>query len=323
MSRRVEGLRILAPGPLATVQDLGRYGHQHLGFAPGGPADVRAHILANALVGNPPEAPTIEVTLGGFRARAEGDLTLAVVAADGAAVRIAGAAAEPNRTLPLRAGEELAVARSGGARAYLAVRGAFDLPARLGSVATDLSAGIGGTTGGPLRAGEFLTLPDERGRESGPLLEVPREWVPRAERRIVAPCSPGPQYGLFSGDDADLFGRMEYTVTPQADRVGVRLAGPALRSGPGQILSEGQPEGAVQIPPEGQPIVLLQGRRTIGGYPKIAVLGMEGLWAFAQVLPGAAVRFAWCSAQEAGQRDRQLLGALAEPGKLLRAVRQS
>lgn len=311
-------LEILTPGPLSTIQDLGRHGHQHLGFAPAGPADRRSHLLANALLGNAAEAPTIEITLGGFRGRAVGDVGVAVVAAEGTVLKVAGEPAECNRTLLLKDGEEIAVLRTRGARAYLAALGGFDVPTFLGSAATDLSAGVGGTTGGRLTAGERLAV-----RARGGAIAMNRlraDWVPQAQRESLVDCSPGPQFDLFSDHDHQVFATQAYTVTPQSDRMGMRLGGAIPISGSGQILSEGQPEGAVQVPSGGQPIVLLAGRRTIGGYPKIAVIGMRSLWDLAQALPGTSLRFRLRDAAELAEESRGWLRAVLAPGAVLESL---
>lgn len=310
------GLRILSPGPLATVQDLGRHGHQHLGFAPEGPVDRRSFLLAAALLRNRPDAPAIEITLGGFRARAEGAIAIALVAPDGARIAAGGREVPCNRTLCLADGDEIWVRRTGGARAYLAALGGFQVAQRLGSAATDLGARVGGTSGGPLTAGECLPL-DPAARDCPGAHLVPA-WIPRADREISVDCSPGPQFEIFSAQDRDAFGSEPYSVTPQADRVGMRLSGRALLSGPGQILSEGQPEGAVQVPPQGQPIVLLAGRRTIGGYPKVAVVSPRGLSLLGQALPGHVVRFRWREAGEIGEDARAFLSALLDPAQTVR-----
>lgn len=311
-------LEILAPGPLSTIQDLGRHGHQHLGFAPAGPADLRCHLLANALLGNAAGEPTIEITLGGFRARAVGTLGVAVAGAEGTVLKISGEPAECNRTLLLHDGDEISVLRTRGARAYLAGAGGFDVPTFLGSAATDLSAGVGGTTGGRLTAGERISVHGQDG--DVPMNRVRPEWVPRVKRELLLDCSPGPQFHIFSDTDHERFTSQTYAVTPQSDRMGMRLEGLKPLPGSGQILSEGQPEGAVQVPSGGQPIVLLAGRRTIGGYPKIAVVGTRSLWDLAQALPGIAVRFQWREvaelADESRRSLREILGASAAIAEL-------
>lgn len=313
----MNSIEVVASGPLSTVQDAGRVGYQHLGFAASGAADLRALYLANHLVGNAPTAAGIEVTLGGLVLRPEADVVFAVVGAGGS-LQVGGAAAPLNRTLRARRGEEIRLTRLVGARGYLAIAGGVRVPRVLGSSATDLVAGIGGLGGRKLAAGDALrfgpsaTTVAER--------EVREEFVPSAPRELVADMSPGPQAQMFDEEAFAVLAEGAFTISPQSDRVGLRLEGPRIRPSRTQILSEGQPAGAVQIPPGGEPIVLLAGRLTVGGYPKIAVVSRRGIAELAQLLPGSAVRLRLRPLEQLVRETRAWLRCLADPDGCTRAV---
>lgn len=300
---------VVEAGPLSTIQDAGRLGYQHLGFAASGAADLRALYLANHLVGNMPAAAGIEVTLGGLVLRPEAEVAFAVVGAGGR-LYLDGVAAPLNRTLRARAGEEIRLTRLTGARGYVAFAGGIVVRSVFGSAATDLVAGMGGLEGRKLTAGDtFRTGP------SAPLAverEVRSDFLPAAPRELVVDMSRGPQAQLFDEEAFTLLGEVPYTVSPQSDRVGIRLAGPQIRPRREQILSEGQPAGAVQIPPGGEPIVLLAGRLTVGGYPKIGVVSRRGIAELAQMLPGSSIRLRLRPLDQLVHETRTWLGRLGD-----------
>ena len=278
-------IEVLHPGALALVQDLGRPGLAHLGVPPSGALDAAALRLANRLVGNPEGAAAIEITLGGSRLRFARDAIVAITGADIAAT--AG-----GRPLAMRArervdaGEELRLGTTtAGTRTYLAVRGGLDAEAALGSRATDQLTGLGPQ---PLRPGDRLTT-------GTALLPVPDAdfapgLPPRADPvlRVVL----GPRSDWFVAEAIERLLADVFTVTAASSRVGLRLAGPILRyAREGELLSEGIVTGALQVPPNGQPILLLNDHPTTGGYPVIAVVVSEDLGVAGQLAPGAAVRF--------------------------------
>lgn len=278
-------LRIVAPGPLATVQDLGRPGRASLGVARSGALDREALRIANRLVGNAESAAGIEITLGGFRARAEVDIWVAVTGAL-ADVSVDGRAADAYAPLLLSAGAELSIAPArGGLRLYLAIRGGVDAPTALGSRATDVLAGLGPA---PLRADSVV-------RSGSAVGEIPAidgfPWsVPPSALDMV--LGPGPRAAWFAPAAVDALVEVTWTVSPDLDRIGIRLDGPALaRVRPEELPSEGMRPGAIQVPPHGRPVILLADGPVTGGYPVIGVVPDAALDALAQVRPGDRVRF--------------------------------
>jgi biotin-dependent carboxylase-like uncharacterized protein len=274
-------IEIVRPGPFATIQDLGRPGHAALGVGMSGATDRRALRLANRLVGNPENAAGIEVTLGSFVARFD---RLAQVAVTGAPCESSVGMYAPAY---LRAGEELRLGMpAAGLRTYIAVAGGIDVPAVLGSRATDTLAGLGPDR---LREGSRLPIGEVRGDPPG----VDSAPVPAPATDPVLRVLPGPRADWFTADALERLVREPFTVTGDADRVGIRLDGPELeRRDPGRELpSEGMVEGALQVPPNGRPVLFLADHPVTGGYPVIAIVAPEDIPAAAQLRPGAHVRF--------------------------------
>jgi biotin-dependent carboxylase-like uncharacterized protein len=283
VSRRIE---VLATGPSALVQDLGRPGHAHLGVPPSGALDVPALRLANRLAGNAESAAAIESLLGSLRLRAHASCTVAVTGA-GVEVTVDGRAAGSHVPVHLAAGQtlELGVPKL-GLRCYVAVSGGLDVPVELGSRSTDVLSGIGPE---PLRAGDVLAL--------GAVTGVPvgeDELAPlNPPLHLVVPAVLGPRDDWFP-DAATQLAR-DWTVTADSNRVGVRLAGTALRRArereDEELPSEGIVTGAIQVPPSGLPVVFLADHPTTGGYPVIGVVHSAALPSLAQARPGTTVRF--------------------------------
>ncbi|MGY1810230.1 biotin-dependent carboxyltransferase family protein [Blastococcus sp. SYSU D00669] len=278
-------LRVVAPGPLATVQDAGRTGYAGIGVPRSGAADRAAHDLANRLVGNRPGAATVEVTAGGLRVRAERALLVAVTGAP-APLTVDGRPAAGNAPLPLPAGAELALGVPPvGLRSYLAVRGGVDVPPVLGSRSTDRLSGLGPE---PLQAGDLLPVGRDAGEE--PVVDVAPVAAPSA--RPVLPVLPGPRRDWLTDEAWTRLVGAEWTVSADSDRVGLRLGGPRLeRARDGELPSEGLVPGAVQVPPDGAPVLFLADHPVTGGYPVLAVVTTAGLPAAAQLRPGDPVRF--------------------------------
>ncbi|WP_307446421.1 MULTISPECIES: urea amidolyase family protein [Microbacterium] len=278
-------LRILAPGAAATVQDLGRPGRAALGIARSGALDRGALRVANRLVGNAETAAGLEIVLGGFRARAEHDTWVCVTGAL-ADVSVDGRAVDAYAPLHLPAGATLAIgAARAGLRLYLAVRGGVVSPTAFGSMASDVLAGLGPA---PSAAGDVI----RSGTPAGPVPTVDGfPWsVPPA--LIDVPLSAGPRADWFAAGALEAMTAATWTVSADADRVGIRLDGPALpRARSGELPSEGMRPGAVQVPPHGRPVVLLADGPVTGGYPVIGVVPDAALDALAQARPGDGVRF--------------------------------
>ncbi|UVM49055.1 biotin-dependent carboxyltransferase family protein [Pseudomonas sp. B21-015] len=282
-------LTIEASTPLCLLQDAGRFGVRHLGVTQGGALDWRSMSWANWLVGNGLDASVIEITLGGFSLMAEEDCVLALGGADLGA-QIDGEVLAPWRSFRLHKGQRLQFTQPLlGARAYLAAPGGFDAPKVLGSRATVVREELGGLDGmgRPLAKGQSLSY---SGNSVMLLRELPGDLRPDLSLAAPLDLVLGAQIGEFSGQSLfDAF-NSAWTLDSRADRMGIRLLGMALEYQGKPMISEGIPLGAVQVPPDGQPIVLLNDRQTIGGYPRLGALTPLALARLAQCLPGAKVR---------------------------------
>ncbi|MEO3784434.1 biotin-dependent carboxyltransferase family protein [Actinocorallia sp. B10E7] len=278
-------LEVVRPGPLTTVQDLGRPGLAALGVPGSGAADRRSFTLANRLVGNPEGAAALELTFGGACLRFTRPSWIAVTGAP-APWTLDGSPRPCNAPCFAPAGTtaEFGVP-SRGLRTYLAVRGGIAVEPVLGSRATDLLSGLGPA---PLAPGTRLPLGDE----AGGFPEVDVAAVPGPPAEPVLRVIPGPRDGWFASDALSLLTGSRYEATAESNRVGVRLAGPALaRRREGELPSEGMVTGALQIPPSGLPILFLADHPTTGGYPVIAVVVTDDLPLAAQLRPGDRLRF--------------------------------
>ena len=280
-------LTIEASTPLCLLQDAGRFGVRHLGVTQGGAADWCSMSWANWLLGNELDAAVVEITLGGFAVVAEEDCLLALAGADLGA-QIDGQALAPWRGFTLHKGQSLRFTQPLlGARAYLAAPGGFAAPSVLGSCATVVREELGGLDGlgVPLTKGAILSYHGE----PRPVRDVPQTQQPDLRSDKPLDLVIGAQIGLFSGQSLfDVF-NSPWTIDSRADRMGIRLLGTALQYQGAAMISEGIPLGAVQVPPDGQPIVLLNDRQTIGGYPRLGALTPLALARLAQCLPGTKV----------------------------------
>ncbi|WP_027330408.1 biotin-dependent carboxyltransferase family protein [Marinimicrobium agarilyticum] len=291
------GLKVIKPGPLTLLQDLGRFGYQHLGLSPGGAADEHAFRWANRLLGNDPNAPALEVTLGGVCLLVERPLQIALTGADQQA-NVNGRPINPWCTHTLAEGDRLQFGFSNsGVRAYLAVRGGFDVAPCFGSVATVTREKMGGLdgSGAPLKEGDVLPCPDTRavfGRT------VPSRFIPDYRKPVTLRLMISERRGWFSAAALERLYRTAYRLSSRSDRMGARLEGETVASRVKGIVSEPIPFGAVQVPPDGLPIVLLKDRQTIGGYPKIGTVHPLDAFALAQCQPGGTVRFAPATLEE-------------------------
>jgi biotin-dependent carboxylase-like uncharacterized protein len=276
-------IEVIAPGPLATVQDLGRPGYQQLGVPWSGAADQRAHRLANRLVGNAETAATVEFTLGGLQIRLHDPATLAFTGA------YCPGGPDWQLALTVPAGCRLTLqAPARGLRSYLAVRGGIAVQPVLGSRSTDLLSGLGPAV---LTAGTMLPIgTDTIAEPSGELVPAPSgELVPKPADAGPLEVLPGPRTDWFS-DPYRLFDQA-WTVTPESNRIGIRLAGnPLHRSRAGELPPEPMLPGAIQVPPNGLPIVLFRDAPVTGGYPVIGVLRTADLDRLAQQRPGDQLR---------------------------------
>jgi biotin-dependent carboxylase-like uncharacterized protein len=293
------GLRIVSPGLQSLIQDLGRDGHSGLGVSAAGALDRASLRRANRLVGNAPAAAAIETVAGGLKVQAVGDQVLAVAGAP-SELSIASAPDDAGdtwqRTVPVATpfalldGETLSLgAPRSGFRSYLAVRGGVDAAPVLGSRSTDTMSGIGPA---PLAAGQRLAAGGEA--ESGVVGAPELQPDYPGTGVTVLDVVPGPRADWFDQAALDSFTAQDWSVLPQSNRVGMRLDGtPLQRSRQGELPSEGTVAGALQVPPEGLPVLFLADHPITGGYPVIAVVVDSQLDLAAQVPIGGKIRFRW------------------------------
>lgn len=292
-------IEILDPGALTLVQDAhGRPGWRHVGVPVGGAADAWSARLANRLVGNDDDAALLEMTLHGATLRFDAPALVALTGGLGA--RLGGFPVRRGVSVRVHAGATLSVGGGDGLRGYLAVAGGIDVPEVLGSRGTDLRTGFGGHEGRALRAGDWLTVGAAdvvarrrggAGREGGPIRILPG---PHADAVPVAAL-----------EDA------EWVVGSEADRTGVRLDGSRMTVGVREVPSMGLPLGAIQVPGDGRPIVMLADRPVTGGYAVPAVVIGADVGRVAQLRPGDGLTFGSVSLQEALEADRRAAEELA------------
>jgi antagonist of KipI len=308
-------------GFLTSVQDLGRTGSREFGVSLGGALDPHALRVANLLVGNAESAAGLEVTFGGLRIRFADDRIVAWCGGDFEA-RIGSTALPSGHPGLIHSGEDFSIESPAiGCRAWLAISGGIDVPIVLGSRSADLKSGFGGVNGRPLRDGEELPL----GKNSDRVVAL----IEKLQADRVAPWKPphnwsstavrDPSLRFIRGSDVnrglpgaiDIFNTGSFFVSPDSDRMGVRLDGPRLeRSNETDLVSEAVAPGTVQVPPSGKPILLLNDCQTIGGYPKLAHVITVDLPIAAELRPGDTVRFREVSLVDAhrvlNERERDL-----------------
>jgi len=279
-------LAVVRAGALTTVQDRGRPGHAHLGVPRSGALDGPAAALANRLAGNPPDAAVLETTLDGCSLRPRTPVTVAVTGAP-CPVSVDGRPVAWGAPVRVRAGSVLDVgAVVSGVRAYVGVRGGIAVEPVLGSRSTDLLSGLGPA---PLTDGAVLPLGAPREGGDAYVDVAPQ---PAAPDELVLRVTLGPRDDWFTPAAVRLLTSCAYRVSPASNRIGLRTTGPALeRARPDELPSEGMVLGAVQVPPDGTPVVFLADHPTTGGYPVIAVVRPADLPAAAQARPGTPVRF--------------------------------
>jgi biotin-dependent carboxylase-like uncharacterized protein len=278
-------VEVLAAGPLTTVQDRGRPGWAHLGVPPSGAADPHALALGNRIVGNDVGAAALEATLAGPRLRFRSAALVALSGAETAAF-VGGRSVDANRLFEVGAGEVLELGGCrGGVRAYVCVRGGVNVESVLGSRSTDLLSGLGPP---PLREGDLLPLGREPTKE--PEFDVDPPPPPPAEP--VLKLLPGPRDDWFAPSALRALAAGAWRVGASSNRVGIRLEGPRLELvRHEELLSEGVVTGALQVPPSGEPILLLNDHPTTGGYPVLGVVHTGDLPLVGQLRPGQRLSF--------------------------------
>ncbi len=298
-------LRFIKPGLLTSLQDRGRYGHQHLGVSPSGAMDERAHRLAHLLAGNSADKDlaSLEITVSGPTLAFETACLFALAGADLNAT-LDGVPVAPLRPILAQAGQTLTLhsAKPGqGARAYLAVHGGFAIDPVLNSQSTHMRVGLGGLEGRALRKGDALPLACALPADAHvlaniqTLLDQLRPYMPAAltlpardQLRVVL----DEQADLFTPESLALFQDQAYRISPASERMGYRLEGlPLQRGEQRELLSAPTCFGTIQVPNDGQPIVLMADRQTTGGYPRIAQVASVDLAQLAQRLPGQSIGF--------------------------------
>lgn len=328
---RADGaLTILRAGLLASVQDLGRYGHRQQGICPGGALDALGLTLANRLVGNGDNAAGLELTLGGCEIRFEVPTRIAL-AGDDFGARLDGAPLWPCWSVPVQPGQVLRLgpanewSAKAGLRSWLAIAGGIDVPPVIGSRSTDLKAGFGGHLGRALRKGDRLPL-------GVPSLDAARlarrafglrapAWEQEADGAVVLRVMPGPEFEQFTLAAREQLWGAAWRITPQSNRMGNRLEGPELkRKRNADMLSSAVIPGTIQVPPSGQPIILMGDAQTTGGYPRIGVVIRADLWKLARAPLNGRLRLAEVDAAAALQAWAQQRHYLAQLGQSLAAA---
>lgn len=300
-------LKIINPGLFTTVQDLGRYGYESYGFTPAGVMDYESYYLANALLSNDYNTAVLEMTLSGVTFEVLYSTSMATA---GAAMELT-INDEPYDTgtaVDLIKGD---IVKFGGvekgARTYAAFSGGLDLPRELGSYSTHTRSGMGGYKGRVLKAGDVLPVKGKRVEHNFP--KITKEPAEGNEIRFI----PGQQHDRFDTENKDIFTDSEYTVTKNSDRMGCRLDGTAVESSDNDdILSEPTQFGSIQVPKNGQPIILLADRQTAGGYKKIGTVAKIDLPKIAQKKPGEKITFTEINVDEAASLYKDSLTALTD-----------
>ncbi|MFC1912192.1 biotin-dependent carboxyltransferase family protein [Chloroflexota bacterium] len=309
----METFEVIQPGPMTTVQDLGRDGYQQYGVSPSGAIDNYSFRVGNILAGNEETAASLEITLFGCQLRVLRDTVVAITGAD-LATNINGNPAPMFATISISSGDIISFTRPGsGCRAYLAVAGGIDVPIVMGSASTNIKSSMGGLGGRALRRGDLI-----RTKERSPTkikARVSPEYIPVYDNAVELRVIPGPQDDCFTEEGIHTFFHADYTVSTQADRMGYRLVGPRIQHrAKADIISDGIPSGAVQVPGNGLPIILLADRQTTGGYTKIAIVISADITKLAQAKPGDSIKFRRVSEEEA-------IKALSEYEEKIKAVK--
>lgn len=305
--KRTASFEVVQPGVLTTIQDLGRYGFSQFGVPPSGALDPFSLRIGNLLVGNPEEEACLEITLMGLKLKVLREVIIAITGGE-LSPTLNGEPLEMWKTHLLIEGDLLefkSVRR--GCRAYLAISGGFDVPRIMESKSTYLSGKFGGYEGRPLRRGDLLYTSDSPSSFNRLGIQFPKEDIPSFEGEAILNVILGPQDNHFTEKGIQTFSSSPYRVTPQCDRMGLRLDGPQIERRPDveeSIISEGLMPGSIQVPGDGKPILILRELVT-GGYTKIATVISTDLPKVAQLKPGDWIRFTPISIEKAHHLLRQ------------------
>lgn len=283
-----QGFKVIKPGMLSLIQDKGRFAHHAIGLTTGGPLDPVAFRAANRLCGNDDYSVAIELSVGGLTLEAQLNSTIAVAGAP-MPLTINGHVKALWQSHSVVKGDliELGFAQK-ACRSYLAVTGGLKIKPSFSSCSTVVREGIGGLTGEPLKKDDVLPCVELSTDQHFYWAEQDR---PLYSKELTLRVIMGYQQALFDHGQVGQFFSSEYTVSPQCDRMGYRLAGPAVTAAVDGVLSEGISYGAIQFPADGQPIILMNDRQTIGGYPKLGAVLSTDLAMLSQLTAGSKVRF--------------------------------
>ncbi|MGR3959664.1 5-oxoprolinase subunit C family protein [Vibrio lentus] len=286
-------LTVLKPGPMSLIQDFGRFGVAHLGLTQGGPVDDYSYSWANHLLQNPVNLAALEITLGQCAFKIDHDCEMSICGGDLQAA-LDGQKLDNWSTFQARTGQVLSFGLpKNGLRAYLAIKGGFDVPVTLNSRSTVTREKIGGLTqnGEPCQQGQKIAFSIHPLTQPFKPVSVTFRYKPNYNLALNLRIIEGYQCNLFSESAKETLYSSHYRVDQNSNRMGYRLSGEPVASPDVSLLSEGIALGAIQIPPDGQPIVLLNDRQTIGGYPKIGCIARIDLPRLAQAKPGHEISF--------------------------------
>lgn len=310
-------IEILRGGILSSIQDQGRYGFRKYGTPISGAMDRYALRLANILAGNDDNAAGIEVTLSGLKLMCANDTWIAITGGD-LSPQIDNQPVPMWSSLCLKKGQILSFRRlRSGFRAYVAVRGGIDVPLLMNSRSTMITAALGGT-GGPLKSGDRLKIGEKFAAASMEERTLPDRYFPKYSTLNTLRVVLGPQGDYFSSETLNMFFVSEYTITSQSDRQGYRLRGPELRHIKSyNLISEAMWPGAIEVPGDGLPIILLADSQPTGGYPKVATVNSVDLDKLGQAKPSDQVRFQSATFEESVNLIKEQEKQVAEIKKLL------
>lgn len=315
MSKKL--FQVIKPGLLTTLQDLGRHGYQEYGVVVAGAMDDFSLQIANVLVGNKRGDAGLEVTMMGPTLKVLKDAVIAITGGN-LSPRVNGQPAPMWKSFAVKEGQLIEFGQPlEGIRSYISVAGGFDLPEVMGSKSTFLKAKIGGLNGRALEKEDILYTAEDTASVTGRSLHY--DEIPKYQKEITVRVVLGPHQDAFTDDAVKTFVSSSYEITPQSDRMGYRLKGPELtHKTTADIISEAIPLGGIQVPANGQPIILMADRQTTGGYTRIATVISTDIPLLAQAAPGAVVRFKEVSveeAQESYQERESLLHILDKVSK--------
>lgn len=296
-------LKVIKPGVLTLVQDLGRFAYQHIGLSPGGAADEHAFLWANRLLNNRPNSPALEICFGGLQLEAFAKTNISITGAEMNAT-LNERPIKNWQTHTLNVGDKLRFAHAtSGIRSYLAIQDGFQLQPSFGSVATVMREKMGGLDGdgNPLKADDFLPCTEHKPKLT---THVPPLFIPDYQQPLILSVIPSEQTDQVDAAELEKLYHWTYRISPQSDRMGIRLEGEPIRPKVNGIISEGIAYGTIQLPPDGQPIILLKDRQTMGGYPKLGTLFVLDAFLLSQQQAHTEVRFTQMSLEEAQEKLR-------------------